>query len=39
MSYDNDTEVITKSATFAYDYFQVLGGGDTQINDTCKGDN
>lgn len=39
MSYDNDNEVITKSATFSYDYFKVLGGGDTQINDTCAGDN
>lgn len=38
MSYDNDNEVITKSATFSYDYFKVLGGGDTQINDTCAGD-
>lgn len=39
MSYDNDTEVITKSATFSYDYFKVLGNGDSQINDTCAGDN
>ncbi len=39
MSYDNDNEVITKSATFSYDYFKVLGNGDTQINDTCAGDN
>ena len=38
MSYDNDSEVITKSATFAYDYFKVLGNADTQINDDCKGD-
>lgn len=38
MSYDNDNDVITKSATFSYDYFKVLGGGDTQINDTCAGD-
>lgn len=38
MSYDNDNEVITKSAIFSYDYFKVLGGGDTQINDTCAGD-
>lgn len=38
MSYDNDSEVITKSCTFAYDYFKVLGDGDTQINDECKGD-
>ena len=39
MSYDNDSEVITKSATFAYDYFKVLGNGETQLNDSCKGDN
>jgi hypothetical protein len=38
MSYDNDSEVITKSATFSYDYFKVLGGGDTKINDGCAGD-
>ena len=38
MSYDTENEVITKSATFTYDYFKVLGGGDTNINDTCKGD-
>lgn len=38
MSYENDSEVITKSATFSYDYFKVLGGGDTNINDTCAGD-
>ena len=38
MSYDNDSEVITKSATFAYDYFKVLGSADTQVNDDCKGD-
>ena len=38
MSYDNDSEVITKSATFCYDYFKVLGNGDTQINDDCRGD-
>lgn len=39
MSYDNDNEVITKSATFSYDYFKVLGNGESQINDTCAGDN
>lgn len=38
MSYDNDNEVITKSATFSYDYFKVLGNGESQINDTCAGD-
>ena len=38
MSYENDSEVITKSATFAYDYFKVLGNADTQVNDDCKGD-
>lgn len=38
MSYDSETEVITKSATFAYDYFKVLGNGESQINDTCAGD-
>jgi hypothetical protein len=38
MTYDNDSEVITKSATFCYDYFKVLGSADTQINDDCKGD-
>jgi hypothetical protein len=38
MSYENDSEVITKSATFSYDYFKVLGSGTTQVNDDCKGD-
>ncbi len=38
MSYENDSDVITKSATFSYDYFKVLGSSTTQVNDDCKGD-
>ena len=38
MSYENDTEVITKSGTFSYEYFKVLGSSSTQVNDDCKGD-
>lgn len=38
MSYENDSEVITKSGTFSYDYFKVLGSSTTQVNDDCKGD-
>ena len=38
MSYESENDVITKSATFSYDYFKVLGGGDTNINDECAGD-
>jgi hypothetical protein len=36
-SYENDEETITRTATFTYDYFKVLGNGETQINDTCAG--
>ena len=38
MSYENDSEVITKTGTFSYDYFKVLGSSTTQVNDDCKGD-
>lgn len=38
LSYENDSEVITKTATFSYDYFKVLGSSTTQVNDDCKGD-
>ena len=34
-SYENEEETVTKTATFTYDYFKVLGGGETFINDTC----
>lgn len=37
MSYDSENDVITRSATFSYDYFKVLGGT-TSVNDTCIGD-
>lgn len=38
MNYENDTETITRTGTFTYDYFKVLGSGETKINDTCAGD-
>lgn len=36
-SYETDEETITKTGTFTYDYFKVLGNGETAINDTCAG--
>lgn len=37
-SYENNEETITRTATFTYDYFKVLGNGETNINDTCAGE-
>lgn len=38
MSYESDTDTIVRTATFTYDYFRIMGNGESQINDTCKGD-
>ena len=37
-SYENNEDTITRTATFTYDYFKVLGNGETNINDTCAGE-